>query len=153
MRDSVPEEAVVPRGVSHQLAEILLAEENRASSAGRDLSQSRAWNDAVALAGSWNVIPQLSSRIRSLQLELPPAASVVLKKEFVRIYGQSTFRAQQAVKAIQALQQRGIPVAVFKGAASLAWLYGDPKLRTIGDADLLVLPGDLMNALDCLEHC
>jgi hypothetical protein len=148
----MPEEAVVTSGASHQLAEILLAEEGRASSAGRELSHGRGWNDAVALAASWKVVPQLSSRVRSLGLELPPAASVVLRKEFVTVYGQSAIRADAAVQAIQALQQRGIPVAIFKGAASLAWLYRDPKLRTIGDADVLVQPQDLENALDCLEH-
>ena len=139
--------------VSHHLSEILLAKEDKASSAGRELSHGAGWDDAVALARSWKVTPQLFSRIRNLGLVLPPAASVALRREFVRVYGQSTVHADQAVKAIRALQQKGIPVAVFKGAASLAWLYSDPKLRTLGDADLLVQPQDLEKALECLEAC
>ncbi len=138
--------------VSHQLAEVLLAQEGAASSAGRELSDSHRWSDAVALAQSWNVIPQLSARVRGLRLDLPPAASATLKKEFVRIYGQSAFRVDQAVKAIQVLEQSGISVTAFKGVASLAWLYGDPRHRTIGDADLLIQPDDLPKALACLEQ-
>ncbi len=49
------------------------------------------------------------------------------------------------------LHQAGIAVVAFKGIASMAVLYRDPKHRTVGDADLLISRADLTAALACLQ--
>ncbi len=74
-----------------------------------------------------------------------------LKREFLKIYAQSASRASKAIVAIAALQKAGIATVAFKGIASMAVLYRDPKRRTIGDADLLISRTDLTASLSCLE--
>jgi hypothetical protein len=134
----------------HQLVEFLLAEEGRAAAAACLLSIAGSWREAIELAKAWKVIPQMFDRIRSLGLKLTAADAGMLKVEFLRAYQHSALRARKAIGAIQALEQAGIPVAVFKGLASIAVLYGDCKQRTIQDADILILKNDLPNALACL---
>ncbi len=98
------------------------------------------------------MIPQLSSRIESLRVKLDSTDRGTLRREFLRVYGQSAMRAGKAIPAMRELEQAGIPVAGFKGIASMAVLYGDPKHRTIADVDLLILRKDLRDALVCLER-
>jgi hypothetical protein len=104
------------------------------------------------LAQAWKVIPPISARLRSLGFELTAGDAWTLRREFLRVYGQSASRAAKVVMAIRELGQVGISAAVFKGVASMAVLYGGPKGRTIGDGDLLILRKDLPDTLDCLAR-
>ncbi len=134
------------------MVEFLLSGDGRAEDAARHLSDAGNWSEALALAQAWRVIPQLSARIQSLRIKLPAADTVTLRREFLRVYAESAKRVAQAIPAIRGLQQAGIRVAAFKGIATMAVLHGDPKHRTIGDADLLILRKDLHDALVCLEE-
>lgn len=134
----------------HQLVELLLAEEDRAGAAACQFSQAGSWRAAIELAKAWKVIPPLFDRIRSLRVKLTAADNGALKLEYLKAYRHSAFCTARAIGAIQALEQAGIPVAAFKGLASIAVLYGDSKRRTIQDADLLILRKDLPTALACL---
>jgi hypothetical protein len=134
------------------MVEFLLAGDGRAGDAARHLSEAGCWSEALALAQAWKVIPQLSARIQSLQIVLPNADTRTLRREFLKVYAQSAMRVTKAIPAIGELQQAGIPVVAFKGVASMAVLYGDPKHRTIADVDLLILRNDLHDALVCLER-
>ncbi|CAN0500930.1 unnamed protein product, partial [Laminaria digitata] len=51
---------------------------------------------------------------------------------------------------MQAIAETGIPVVYMKGFAFAHSLYPDPDIRTIGDIDILVRPGDLGNLLHFL---
>jgi hypothetical protein len=134
------------------MVEVLLAGDGRAGDAARHLSETGSWSEALALAQAWKVIPQLSARIQSLHIELPTADKGTLRREFLEAYAHSAMRVTKAIPAIGELQQAGIPVVAFKGAASMALLYGDPKHRTIADVDLLILRNNLRDALVCLER-
>ncbi len=105
---------------------------------------------AIELSTEWKVIPRLFERIRSPGLKLAAADAGMLKLAYLKAYQHSAFCAAKAIGAIQALEQAGIPVVAFKGLASIALLYGDPKHRTIQDADILILKKDLPSALACL---
>jgi Uncharacterised nucleotidyltransferase len=120
--------------------------------AARRFSENGSWKQALTLARAWNVIPALFARVRSLRLELSIGDSAALRREFLKGYQESANRAAKAIGAICALREAGIPVAAFKGLASMAVLYGEPKHRTIHDADVLILPQDLLKALACLEQ-
>ncbi len=137
---------------TYQLVEVLLAEDSRAAVAARLLSETESWGQALALAQSWKVTPQLSGRLQSLRWELTVPDTKTLRREFLRVYAQSALGAAQAIAAIRGLEQAGIPAVAFKGVASIAVLYGDPKRRTIHDADILILQKDLPAALACLER-
>ena len=123
------------------MADFLLAGDVQAADAARLLSENAAWGEALELARAWRVTPQFSARIQSLGCRLPAADAKTLKREFLKVYGQSASRASKAIVAIAELQEAGIAVVGFKGIASMAVLYGDPKQRTIGDADLLICAG------------
>lgn len=136
---------------TYQLLEFLLADDGKAAAVARSFLQAESWREAIALAKAWKVIPQLFDRIGSLRLKLTAADTGMLRFEYLKAYRQSAFRANKAIGAIHSLELAGIPVAAFKGIASIAVLYGDPKHRTIHDGDLLIRKKDLPNALTCLE--
>lgn len=50
-----------------------------------------------------------------------------------------------------ALESSGIPSLALKGPVLIETAYGDPRLRPYRDLDLLVDPGDLGRALECIE--
>jgi hypothetical protein len=140
-----------------QLLDLLLGDDRKAAVAARVFSAAESgaaesWNGAIALAKAWKVIPQLFERLRRLRVTLPDAETGKLKLEFLKSFRQSAFRAAKAIEAIRSLEQAGVRVAAFKGIASIAVLYADPKRRTIHDADLLIAREHLPAALACLER-
>jgi len=143
---------MVTTSAKYRLLELLLADDRRAAAAVHLFSEDESWSEAIALAKAWNVIPQLFERLRSLRVTLPEADTGMLKLEFLKSFRQSAFRAAKAIAAIQGLEQAGVRVVAFKGIASIASLYGDPKRRSIQDADILILKKDLLSALACLER-
>lgn len=109
------------------------------------------WNQTIALALAWNVIPALLARVQGLQLKLESNEALVLKREFIKAFSRSALKASRAMSGILGLEAAGIPTAAFKGLAAMAVLYGDAKHRTIHDADLLIQRRHLSQALGCLE--
>jgi Uncharacterised nucleotidyltransferase len=144
--------SLVTTTASYQLLEFLLADDGKATAVARRFFESQCWREAIAVAKAWNAIPQLFDRIGSLGLKLTAADTAKLRFEYLNAYRQSAFRAAKAIGAIHNLEQAGIPAVAFKGIASIAVLYGDPKHRTIHDADILILKKDLPNALARLER-
>jgi len=134
-----------------EIAEFLLAGDSRAAAVAADISAAGSWHEVLVLAEGWKVMPQLSARVRKLELKLTTEDIWTLRREFLMAHGNSALRATKAIAAIRALEQAGIPVAAFKGVAAMAVLYDGPKHRTIGDGDLLILRKDLGKALACLE--
>ena len=138
-------------GLRTAVAEILLADVVTASRAGAWLTDSSGWPHAILLARQWRVVPNLYERVEQIGASLPPAELTILRKELLHDYSQSAFRALVGIQAAIALEEEGISVAAFKGAASMAYLYGGPKYRTSQDVDLLIQPKDLAAALGRLD--
>ena len=88
------------------------------------------------MAGS----PQFARACVADRRQAPPADLTILRKELLHDYRQSAFRALVGIQAAIALEEEGISVAAFKGAASMAYLYGGPEYRTSQDVDLLIHP-------------
>src|SRR5262249_4637107 len=112
----------------------------------------KRWRIAIEAAQEWKVLPCLLSRIQSLEVELTQADNATLKHGFLRDSVSSSARASGAIVAIRLLEEAGIRVAAIKGIAAIAVLYGDPKYRTIQDADLLIQREDLFSAVALLER-
>jgi len=138
--------------IAQNMAEFLLGGDSRAIAAAGRLAAGASWHEAIALATTWKVVPQLSARIQSLRIALPEDDTRTLRREFLRVYGQSASRAVRATLAMRELEKAGIAVAAFKGVASMAVLYGGPKQRSIGDGDLLIPRKDIAAALACVER-
>jgi Uncharacterised nucleotidyltransferase len=54
-------------------------------------------------------------------------------------------------RAIELLEEAGIPAMPLKGPSLASALYGDPGMRTSDDADLLVRAGDLSAAIEVIR--
>ncbi len=137
--------------ITHQIAELLLANEPRANTAARSLSETGSWQEVLILAEAWKVIPQLSSRIQHLGIKLSADNTGTLRRAFLKFHAQSAARVATTIVAIRQLERAAIPVVAFKGIASIALLYEGPKHRVIGDGDLLIERKNLPGALVCLE--
>ena len=57
---------------------------------------------------------------QSLNLKPPPQSAGTLRRAYMAAYGKSAQRVARALPAIAALEQANIPVAAFKGLASIA---------------------------------
>ena len=55
------------------------------------------------------------------------------------------------VKVLAELDRAGVRALPYKGPALAQQLYGDPCLRHYVDLDVVVAPGDVQRALDCLQ--
>src|SRR5262245_15895819 len=129
------------------LAEFLLATPGRASVAARSLEANQAWRPVLEMARQWKVLPHLFARLQCAAVQLTRADNATLRRELLHVYGFSSLRAAKALAAIGLLERAGICVIAFKGIASIALIYRDPRRRTIQDADLLVRRGDLFKAV------
>ncbi|MDO4983931.1 MAG: nucleotidyltransferase family protein [Eubacteriales bacterium] len=85
-------------------------------------------------------IPEKYSEFRKTWME--DAYSHILK------YGSLTEKQEEILTAFR---ERGIPTVVVKGT-SAAKYYAKPRLRTMGDIDLLVKPEDYERAVRCLTE-
>jgi len=139
-------------GAPARLVEVLLSSDTAARAAARRLHESGSLRSATELAEAWKVAPWLLSRVNSLSLPFPAAETGSLRRAFLKAYGRSSAGAANAVAGTQALERAGIPVVAFKGIGAIAFLYGDPRQRTIHDADLLISRQDLTAALACLDQ-
>jgi hypothetical protein len=134
------------------LVQLLLGEDDAAGVAGHQLTEEQLWDPAVQRAEAWKIVPQFLARIQALRLKPSSQAGATLRRSYLAAYGRSAQRVAQAIPALNDLQQAGIPVAAFKGLASIAMLYGDARQRTIQDVDILIRRADLERTLLALER-
>jgi hypothetical protein len=129
---------------------LLLAEERDASAAALRIEQAGAWNESVRVAHAWGVLPRLGERIESTGSR----QSAELRREISRLiadgYVRSVLAAQQGLEVLACFDAAGLPAAGFKGLASMAALYADPKQRVILDVDVLIREEDLPHAAKIL---
>ena len=134
------------------LIQLLLGDDGTVAACARRLTGADRWPDVLAVADAWCVIPNLRARLSSLRLSLPEPVRRNLFIRFQRSFAAATLQARRGVRLCRYLEDRGLPVVVFKGLASIAHLHGGvPAGRMIKDVDLLVRPRDLAQVLDALQ--
>jgi len=134
------------------LIDLLIGGAEVAAGASTRVGRENAWPAIFDLAAIWSVVPNLRKRL----VELRTPLSADLKKRlfflFQEAYVSSTLQARRGVSVCRKLEEKGFPVVVFKGLASIAHLYqGNPSARTIKDVDILVREKDLNGALGVME--
>ena len=139
----------VSRSPSELLAEFLLADRSRALDAARETEERGLWDNAVALAVSWRVLPALVGRLGALR----PDEELVsrMQPDLRRAAIQSTLTCRRAAEATEALETAGVGAVAFKGVAAIGRLHGRPDRRMLQDADLLIAEADLESAVSVLE--
>ncbi|MGE3519894.1 MAG: nucleotidyltransferase family protein, partial [Vicinamibacterales bacterium] len=130
-----------------QLLEAILLDAARARAAWR------AWSAGADLdcldAGSKRLLPLLYQRRADLRLEQPLLDR--LRAEYIHTWQANQLRLHHLQQAVAALQDAGMSVMLLKGAALLVAHGGDPGLRPMADADLLVPYAMAPRAVDRLS--
>ncbi len=133
------------------LVKVLFGSPIAARAAAVQLSVDEGWAWAFRSAETWNVVPQLSARIETLGLEPPVTQREAFKRVLIETFARCASRGKKGAVALQRLDQAGIPALAFKGLASMARLYPTPAKRTIRDADILVAPERVRDAVESLS--
>ncbi len=131
---------------------MVLGDRERAERAAGETSGRGLWANAVELAKTWRLLPQLRTRVAELDvtLEAPVARSLA---EAVSVgAAQSLLVCHRSAEALAALERAGVRAAAFKGIAMIAAIYGEPGKRMINDADVLIDAADVRAALGALRE-
>lgn len=123
---------------SELLAALLLGGDARAHGAATEITKQRLWDNEIRLSLNWCALPQLRSRIASLEVVLESDARKTLADLSASTTAQSALIAHGTARALAALEDAGIRVAAFKGLGMIASLYQRPSERMLSDADVLI---------------
>lgn len=113
------------------------------------------WTRFFALARFHGMIPLVHVLDQEhLQSREGPVLPEAVAARFAAAYKANAARSLRhggaLIRAVEALDQAGIPALALKGPVLSAAVYGDPTLRTFSDLDLLVRPEHLDRALNIL---
>ncbi|MBN8732626.1 MAG: nucleotidyltransferase family protein [Acidobacteria bacterium] len=108
------------------------------------------WEQCVRLANSWGALPRLQHWMEAAPTPPPVEARALASRLFTDGYVRSLLEARRGVEVLGRFQAASLPALAFKGLASLATLYSDPKQRVILDVDVLIGEADLTRAASLL---
>jgi hypothetical protein len=134
------------------LIDVLIGGAEVSAGAAARLESEKAWPAVLDLAATWCVIPNLRQRVTELRIPVPADLKHRLFALFEEAFVSSTLQARRGASVCRQLEEKGFPVAVFKGLASIAHLHqGNPSARTIKDVDILVREKDLDPVLEIMQ--
>lgn len=106
------------------------------------------WDRLLWLASDHAVIPALCLALKDTPL--PASISQELRSSFAASSRRSLAQAGQIIQLVSLFQENGIPAISLKGPPLSQYLYGSLGMRSSGDVDLLVRPGDVVGVRDLL---
>ena len=112
------------------------------------------WSDVLSILKSHWILPLLYRQIGSLPPELRPSESITgqMRMAFLGSRVRSLHVERQLCEILNAFRNEGVRPLVLRGPA-LAWsVYPDQAMRPSCDLDLLVLPGQVVQARGILER-
>ena len=133
MQDRRPENALLLKIARREL-------DPRAVLEVRELArESLDWDYLLATAFGHGLLPLLHKNLSTAAADLVPGHILArLKRESVANSQSALHLMGKLLKVYRALTERGIQVAVFKGAVLAQMAYGEVSLRQAGDIDLLI---------------
>ena len=104
------------------------------------------------LRANW-IIPFVYRKIGSLPQECVPPGTITdeMRQDFLVSCVRSVHMERQLREIITAFKEQGVRVLVLRGPALAFSLYSDPAMRPSCDLDLLVIPGQVVQARGILE--
>jgi hypothetical protein len=116
------------------------------------LAGSVDWEYLRELTNFHGIIPLVTHNLiaSGLSSQVPQSYVNQLKHYHDRTIYRNMILTSELAKVLYAFGQRGIETVCLKGMALAEVLYGDPCLRTVGDIDILVRPGDISKAASLL---
>ncbi len=126
------------------LLALLSAAEPRAQVSPLALDDTR-WNAVVRESIRHGVAPLVHARLNEAapHVSVPERARHELKAAYLRTGLENLRLFARLGAALRSLAAEGIDAIVLKGAFLAELVYGNPALRSMGDADVLVRRGDL----------
>jgi hypothetical protein len=111
------------------------------------------WVELLGLLRANWLIPLFYRKIGSLPPEYLPPETITdeMRQAFLVSCVRSLHMEKQLRDIIAAFEEQGVRVLVLRGPALAFSLYPDPAMRPSGDLDLLVLPGQVVQARNILE--
>lgn len=115
----------------------------------------RSWDDVWTLADTNASAPQVYHNLRATGLAgaLPPGVRPLFERRSEQVRAENELRLDAARRVLSRLVDRGIAVAVLKGAFFAETVYRNPHYKRMNDVDLLVQAQDLDAACDVYEAC
>ena len=105
------------------------------------------WNRFLALIWSHGLMPLVCSHLLDSFSELVPAGHLQkVRDDFQHNAARNLFLATELCRVLEDFEENGITAIPYKGPAQALQVYGDLKLRSFVDLDLLVPPADAMRA-------
>jgi Uncharacterised nucleotidyltransferase len=105
------------------------------------------WDRFLTLAWRHGLMPLVFSHLLGSVAELVPAdQSQKVREDFQHNTARNLFLTTELCSVLAEFEQHGIPAIPYKGPALALQVYGDLKLRSFVDLDLLVRPGDEQRA-------
>jgi putative nucleotidyltransferase-like protein len=110
------------------------------------------WDHVIATAFSHGLLPLLQKNLTTAAEDLVPAQVLSrLKRESVANSQSVLHLIGKQLAAYRVLKNRGIRVAIFKGAVLAQMAYGEASLRQAGDIDMLIDREHFAEARSLLE--
>ena len=114
------------------------------------------WDYLIATAHGHGLLPllqkNLSKAVTGVAVDLVPSHVLArLKRESVANSQSVLHLIGKQLKAARLLKDRGVRVAIFKGAVLAQMAYGEVSLRQAGDIDMLIDRADFAAARSLLE--
>lgn len=111
------------------------------------------WQALLGLAQAHGVSSTLYGIFKTRELEqaIPSGPWAALRRSYLLNSARNLLLSKEMLQVAGALQARGIPLLLLKGAYLAAFVYPDPATREMADLDLLVRAGHLKEAAGVLE--
>src|SRR5690242_13479603 len=117
----------------------------------RHVVEVQDWDYLIATASNHGLLPLLQKNLTTVTDLVPGHVLSRLKRESVANSQSVLHLIGKQLQAYRILRDRGMRVAIFKGAVLAQMAYGEVGLRQAGDIDILIDRRDFAEARSVLE--
>jgi hypothetical protein len=141
-----------PAGIPAREFELIIAASSCQSDTERSaqisavLADHLNWPKVISLAAHHGVIPVFYTNLAGHSAEIPAEAFRLLATKFENNTRQALRLTGLLIKALDALESRGVQALPYKGPGLSKILYNNVARRQFSDLDILVRPADLPRA-------
>lgn len=110
------------------------------------------WNALLRQAEHHGVVPLLARNLTPCADKVPAEAANFFRPAFAKNLQRNLWFTSETARILEHLDGRGIRAVPYKGPVLAESVYGDVALRSFGDLDFLIAPGDFRRARAALAE-